>query len=93
MMMAALTTARIKPVVADGGFCFLCDWLPLKEKIPTSRTALDFIMQIIEEVGVLGWLLTLFYGDEHKYITENYIRFSYHKVYARLDFLFIYLFC
>lgn len=80
MMIKILTTAGIKPVIADGGFCLLGDWTPLKHMVPKARTAMDFIVWMIKEVGVLGWPLSMFYGDEHKYMAQDYIRFCYHKV-------------
>ncbi|XP_058796461.1 kynurenine aminotransferase-like [Phymastichus coffea] len=85
MMVKMLTEAGIIPVVPDGGFCMIGNWSPLRQKLRGINTAMDFIIWMIKNIGVLGWPLEMFYGDEHKYMARDYIRFCFHKNISTLE--------
>ncbi|XP_058810249.1 kynurenine aminotransferase-like [Phymastichus coffea] len=85
MMVKMLTEAGLDPVIPNAGFCMIGNWSSLRQRVPKLRTAMDFIIWMIENVGVLGWPLEMFYGKEHKHMAQDYVRFCFHKNISTLE--------
>lgn len=73
--------AGMRPIIPQGGHCMLMDWTPMKSRLPDAiETAMDFVVWMIKNVGVLGLPATTYYGKEHEALGQSYARFCFDKV-------------
>jgi len=79
-----LTDVGMKPVIPEGGYFMMADWSQLADKIDLSSesdTARDykFTKWLSKNKKLQGIPPSAFFGQEHKHIGENFIRFCFIK--------------
>ncbi|XP_054726298.1 kynurenine aminotransferase isoform X1 [Anastrepha obliqua] len=89
-MVKFLEHAGLKPTVPEGGYFMLADWSSLGNKIDlTSETDqyLDykFTKWMTKNMGLQGIPPSAFYGDEHKKLGENFVRYCFIKKQENLE--------
>ncbi|KAK6641672.1 hypothetical protein RUM44_013387 [Polyplax serrata] len=72
------------PTVPDGGYFVIADWTPLESKINLSQEKDEykdyrFTKWMTKNIGLQGIPPSAFYGDEHKKLGENFVRYCFIK--------------
>lgn len=84
-MVKFLCEAGMKPTIPEGGYFILADWSPLESQIDLSSEKDEhkdyrFTKWMTKNVGLQGIPPSAFYGNEHKYLAEDYVRYCFFKV-------------
>ncbi len=80
LMLSALTESGMTCIAPEGTYFVMADFSALY-----SGTPFEFTRHLIQEVGVACIPPESFYGQEHAYIGENYVRFAFCKSDAMLQ--------
>lgn len=84
-IVGVLKNVGMVPIVPDGGYCVIANWTTLEGSPLRSRAegaGLRFVKWLIKYIGVLGFPVTSFYGDEYQHLGEDYIRLCFYKVFS-----------
>lgn len=84
ILARALTEAGMNPVIPDGGYFMVADWTKLKSLVqldsePDKQQDFKFAKWMTKNVKLQGIPPSAFYGDEHKHLGENLIRYCFFK--------------
>jgi kynurenine--oxoglutarate transaminase/cysteine-S-conjugate beta-lyase/glutamine--phenylpyruvate transaminase len=90
IVMKMLQDAGMVPIVPEGGYFVMTNWLPLAPKIDLSKETdawLDyrFVKWLAREKCVLGIPPSAFYCDDHKILAKDFIRFNFYKKLETLE--------
>ncbi|CAG9765009.1 unnamed protein product [Ceutorhynchus assimilis] len=79
-----LQETGFKPIIPEGGYFMMADWTPLKSQVDldseTDKYAdYRFTKWMTKKVGLQGIPPSAFYGEEHKKLGENFVRYCFIK--------------
>lgn len=83
-MVKFLTEVGMKPTIPEGGYFLVADWTPLADLVDLSSEKdffkdYKFTKWMTKNVGIQGIPPSAFYGQEHKHLAENYVRYCFIK--------------
>ncbi|CAH1187141.1 unnamed protein product [Phyllotreta striolata] len=83
-MANMLVNAGMKPTIPEGGYFMLADWTPLESKIDLSgekdmQKDYKFTKWMTKSIGLQGIPPSAFYGESHKNLGENFVRYCFIK--------------
>nr|BBA45756.1 kynurenine oxoglutarate transaminase [Pachyrhynchus infernalis] len=79
-----LQEAGFKPIVPEGGYFMMADWTPLESQVDLNSETdkykdYRFTKWMTKKVGLQGIPPSAFYGEEHKRLGENFVRYCFIK--------------
>ncbi|XP_067644715.1 kynurenine aminotransferase isoform X2 [Eurosta solidaginis] len=89
-MAKFLADAGLKPTIPEGGYFMLADWSALGSKIDLSSEKDEycdyrFTKWMTKNMGLQGIPPSAFYGDAHKNLGENFVRYCFIKKQENLE--------
>lgn len=83
-MAKFLTDVGMSPTIPEGGYFMIADWTALEKKTKLEEETdankdYRFTKWMTKNVGVQGIPVSAFYGDEHKHLAEDFVRYCFIK--------------
>ncbi|XP_050305533.1 kynurenine aminotransferase [Anthonomus grandis grandis] len=83
-MAKFLQETGFKPIVPEGGYFMMADWTPLESQVNLESEQdkykdYKFTKWMAKKVGLQGIPPSAFYGDDHKHLGENFVRYCFIK--------------
>lgn len=75
----------MNPTVPEGGYFMVANWTDLADKVDLSQEEdlykdYKFTKWMVKNVGLQGIPPSAFYGNDHKKLGENFVRYCFIKV-------------